>query len=223
MQQVSIKEILSEALLLYRESIPALFKVVIPIIAVTELIDLTSEFLPKFLTVIVVALSMLASSFANALSVKIVYGTCFKSKINEIRPIEFLWYLLASGYLIFAFSLTASILILAIPALLLFVVTVLSPVFILEHGEGPLQSIASSCEHIRGNIFKSATVMLSYFVVIFTVFGTLSYLATYAGILSKPLDYLVSVFFSIIWLYHSAVIVVLYKKLHPNKSLKDAP
>jgi hypothetical protein len=223
MQQISIKEVLSEAVWLYRESISALFKLVIPIIVVTQLIDVTSEFLPKFLTVIAVIFSMLASSFANALSVKTMYGVFFKSKINEIRPIEFLWYLLSSGYLMFAFSLTASIFILAIPALLLFVVTALSPIFIFEHGEGPIQAIASSCECIRGNIFKSAAIMLSYCVVIFIVFGALTYLASHAGILSKPLGYLVSVLFCVLWLYHSAVIVVLYRKFHPNKSLKDAP
>lgn len=223
MQQVSIKEVLSESIVLYKKSLPALFRLVIPLLAVIQLIELTTEFLPKSLSAILAICSMLASAYANALSVKTVYSVSYESTLSKMQPIAFLWYILANSYLLLAFSLTASLVIFAIPGLLILVVTALSPIFILEHSEGPIQAIVSSCEHIRGNIFKIAVIMISYCVVIFTIFGVLNYLASLTGVMAKPIGYIVSVFFCVLWLYHSAVIMVLYRKLHPNNSLKDAP
>jgi hypothetical protein len=207
---------------LYGKCSLALLKLVLPLLALAEVVNLIAG---QLNAASAIGLGMVAwgiSTFANIKALKLFLNQAgYQTEAPTSLPV-FFFFLFVTFYIGLASSLAGIAFI--IPALLVYASAILTPALIVGQGRGPFEGIAESVEQTRANVWRISGLLLSIWVpllILNAIFGAMN---SAAGPASQAIGFLLSTGAAFLGLLNYAATAVVYVELQPNISLQgDAP
>ena len=221
MSAVGVTDTIRNALSLCRETLPVLARRVLPVLALAQAIEL----LPlsgSFLLLLVLGLaSWLGVAWAGAYSLRVLLGARFHTTVVSPSATSLALFLLVGAYVTLTATLGA--LLFVLPALLVIAAASLAPIFALQHHCGPFEAVALSTDCTKGSLLSVAAVLVLAWLAIVLASTLLGSAAAIAGPVTVLVTYVASVAAAFVGLFHYAVVVVLFERLHPNPPLQGTP
>ncbi len=221
MPAIGVADTIRNALSLFRETLPVLGRRVLPVLALAQAIELLPLSGSWLLLLALGLASWLAVAWAGAYSLRVLLGARFRTVVVSPSATSLALFMLVGAYI--TLTATLGVLLFVLPALLVIAAASLAPIFALEQHCGPFEAVALSTDCTKGSLLSVAAVVLLIWLAIIVASALLGSAAAFAGPVAVPLTYIASVAAAFGALFHYAVVVVLFERLHPNPPLQGTP